>query len=312
MTSAIPVIDLEMWRSGDLASRSELARQVDVALQSVGFLLVENHGIPAPLAQSVRDHAAEFFALPAESKEPYRTKVGGRGWIPLGAESNSYAAGVAAPADLKESFKVGTANPAPADQPNVWVDELPSLEASIVAYLRASWRVAAHLFELFALALGLPINALMGHASQDASSLNVNHYPPLDALGRPEAGQFRIGAHSDFGVLTVLDRQPGYGGLQIQGPDGDWTDAPWVPGTLTINIGDLLARWTGDRWRSTFHRVLPPSATAPDEALISLVHFCGVAATTVIETLPVNGPRHYDPVLAGDYLRAKLNSIDVA
>ena len=79
----------------------------------------------------------------------------------------------------------------------------------------------------------------------------------------PPARASYVGAHSDFGVVTLLDRQPGYGGLQIQLLDGTWVDAPYVEGTLTINIGDLLARWTGDRWRSTVHRVLPPSDQAP-------------------------------------------------
>jgi isopenicillin N synthase-like dioxygenase len=310
MKREVPVIDLALWRSGGPARQEAVAAQVDEALQTVGFLLVANHGIDEALPAAVREQAKAFFALGDDNKAAYRTRVGGRGWIPPGAESNSYASGIAAPPDLKETFKIGSAGS--ADPTNLVVPEVPGLAATLNDYVDQSWSVADDLFHLAAVALGLPEGTFVQPASRWASSLNVNYYPPLAATGPPAAGQFRIAGHSDFGVLTVLDRQPGYGGLQIQLPDQSWIDAPWVPGTLTINIGDLLARWTGDRWRSTVHRVLPPSEQAPDEALISLVHFCGIEAPTRVATLPVAGPRHYEPVLAGDYIAAKLRAIDTA
>ncbi len=86
-------------------------------------------------------------------------------------------------------------------------------------------------------------------------------------------GQFRIGPHTDFGTVTVLDREPGAGGLQVDIDGVGWVDAPYDPEALTVNIGDLLAHWTGLRWRSGRHRVLPPQAGAPHEELVSLVFF---------------------------------------
>lgn len=306
----LPIIDIERWRTGSDAARTQLAAEVDEALCTYGFLLVANHGVPGPLAAGIRSAAQEFFGMPAEHKERYRTRVGGRGWIPPGAETNSYASGVAAPPDIKETFKVG--HQGHGSSANVWPDEVPSLRTCTEEYLQAIWALALDLFDIFGAALGLADGLLTDVASEAASSFNVNWYPSYEAVGPPAPGQFRIGPHSDFGVLTILDRQLGHGGLQIEAPDGRWIDAPYVPGTLTINIGDLLAHWTGDRWRSTVHRVLPPSDLDPAEELISLVAACGIDPDTVVETLQADAPQTYEPVRAGDYMHAKLAAIDTA
>ena len=129
--------------------------------------------------------------------------------------------------------------------------------------------------------------------------MNINWYPPMTLAGAPADGQFRIGPHTDFGTFTVLDREPGKGGLQVWSPAGDWEDAPFDPDAFTINTGDLLARWSGDRWKSNRHRVLPPQAEAPDEDLVSLVFFYeanlghdgrgAAAADRQAERLPAGG-----------------------
>jgi len=311
MIADLPVIDPAEWRAGDPEARARLADEVDQAARRFGFLLLENHGVDAVLAASARSLAQQFFALPEEVKYRYVTGVGGAGWMPPGIESNSYALGVPAPADLKESYMLFE-NGRPGVDEEVVVAEVPGFNATLRAYFEASWAAAEELYELFAAALGLAPGTLLAHTSRRSSALKVNLYPPLSVTGPPQPGQFRVGAHSDFGVVTLLDRQPGYGGLQIQLLDGTWADAPYLEGTLTINIGDLLGRWTGDRWRSTVHRVLPPSDQAPDESLISLIHFCGVDDDAIIETLPVGGPHHYETVRAGDYVGAKMASISIA
>lgn len=307
----VPTIDIQAWREADASERAAIAAEVDRALCSAGFLLAVNHGIDAALIDRVRAAATDFFALAPEAKSAYAVRVGGRGWIPPGAEANAYAGGEESPPDLKETFKLGF-HPDDSPMANRWPDEVPDLRAVAEPYLQELWRVALDCFELFAVALDLDRETLGRHASSEESSLNLNWYPSLGVTGPPEAGQFRVGAHSDFGALTLLDRQAGYGGLQLQAEDGSWVDAPFVDGAMTINVGDLLARWTGDRWRSTVHRVLPPSDEDPSEELLSLVCFCGVAADTLIETLDTDGPRSYPPVLAGDYVREKLDAIDTA
>lgn len=311
--SGLPILDVAAWRSGSIDERRVIASELDSALQEFGFLLIAGHDIDAGLAEQVRVETKQFFQLPNPVKAEYQSRVGGRGWIPAGAEANSYASGVSAPPDMKETytFGVGKPNDPEVKQPDQWPTEVPELQTTIRRYLDSTWALAMDLFTLFEQALSLAPGTFTQYASAAASSFNVNYYPSLAVSGPPAKGQFRIGEHSDFGMLTILDRQTGYGALQIQTLAGDWIDAPDVPGTLTVNIGDMLAHWTGDRWRSTIHRVLPPSELDADEELVSLINFCGIRPDTLLRTLPVDGPTTYEPVLAGAYMREKIQSIDM-
>ena len=202
----IELIDLETWRTGSPSQRGAVAEQMDRALRTIGFLLVANHGVDPALAAAVRDRASAFFALTDETKEQYRTRVGGRGWIPPGAESNSYASGVAAPPDLKETYKIGSAGA--GDPTNLMVPEVPDLACTANAYVAESWPVAMDLFDLAAEALSLPGGTFVAQASSWHSSLNINYYPPWRATGSPAEGQFRIAGHSDFGVLRCSTANP--------------------------------------------------------------------------------------------------------
>jgi isopenicillin N synthase-like dioxygenase len=141
--------------------------------------------------------------------------------------------------------------------------------------------------------------------------MNINWYPAMEHVGPPQPGQWRIGPHTDFGTITILDRQPGLGGLQVQLLDGSWVDAPWIEGSIVMNGGDLLAAWSNGRWRSAPHRV-PPTDAAPGESLISLVYFCESSWDVEIAPLPgLDPPDAFDPFNAGEYLRAKLDQITV-
>lgn len=148
--------------------------------------------------------------------------------------------------------------------------------------------------------------------SHPTYGFNINWYPGTEVIGDPAPGQFRIGPHTDFGTVTILDRQAGKGGLQVYTDEGGWEDAPYDPDAFTINIGDLMARWTGDRWRSGRHRVLPPPADEPAEELMSLVYFGECTPGTVVESVPAPvGRVAYPPVDSHVYLRAQLDSITV-
>ncbi|MCU1607946.1 MAG: oxidoreductase [Modestobacter sp.] len=320
--TAVPLIDLTPWYAGDADDRRQVATQVDAALCEVGFLLLTGHPVTPQLTERVRREVRPFFGLPAPAKAELACLPGGRGWIPPGSEANAGADGLDTPPDLVETFRFGPEVTPPAVVgtseeawfgPNVWPEEVPGLRAAASAFADCCAGVAEDLLQVFALALDLPGNFFLTRCRGNTWSVNLNWYPARELVAPVEPGQFRIGQHTDVGTLTLLDRQPASGGLQVRTAEGEWVDAPFVPGALTVNAGDLLARWTGDRWRSTPHRVLPPPADVPTEELLSLVFFHEADPLTVVETLPTAaaGPERYEPVTAGQFLRSRMDSITV-
>jgi isopenicillin N synthase-like dioxygenase len=311
-TPDIPLLDIAIWREGTADQRERLAERMDEALRESGFLMIENHGVPPSLRERIREHARAFFELPAERKDRYKTPVGGRGWIPQGGEANAFYGQPHDPAraDMKESLTIGRNFRTGDEQtdkawfaPNVWPRECPGLERLCDEFAAQVRELYYDLLRMGAKALALPDDWFVSKAQRAPHTFNINRYPPLTVTGVPKDRQFRVAPHTDWGILTILDRQPGYGGLQIQSPDGTWADAPYVRNSFTVNVADLLSRWTGERWRSTRHRVLPPSDQAPDEDLISLIVFLEADADTVIR--PVAGDREFEPVVAGEWLRAR-------
>ena len=268
----------------------------------------------------MRAAAREFFALPDEVKARYSVPVGGHGWIGPGAEANAYAEGTETPPDLKESYSLG-AETATGDPdvdriwfaPNVWPSEVPALQPLVTEYTAAMRRVSDELLALFAHALGLTDNPFAEMASRPTWTMNINHYPPVSVVGEPEPGQFRIGPHTDFGTVTVLDREPGAGGLQVYSEAGGWADAPYDPDALTVNIGDLLEYWSGRRWPSGRHRVLPPQPHAPEEDLVSLIYFYEANHDAVVTPLapPIGRVAGLGPVTSSAFIKERLDAITV-
>ena len=320
MKSSVPVIDLTPWLGGDETARAAVAAEVDAALQSVGFFLITGHGVPDELRGRVRAQARAFFALPRQAKQRYAVTVAGRGWLPPGVEANAYAEGTQTPPDLKESFAVGADQPTGDPdvdgywfRPNVYPPEVPGLQPAVVGYLARMRELADELLVVCAAALGLKRDFFTGYTGHATHTMNINWYPPMTLAGQPEPGQFRIGPHTDFGTVTILDREPGRGGLQVWTEQDGWENAPHQPGAFTINTGDLLARWSGGRWKSNRHRVLPPQAEAPDEDLVSLVYFYEADHDAVVESLqpPIGKPNDYAPVVSAQFLKERLDAITI-
>lgn len=321
----IPLIDLAPWFDGDEQDRRRLARTVDQHLQAVGFLLVTNHGIDPAVFHDARASVADFYRLDRSVKERYQYRGGPyRGWVPPGAESNAGAYGVDAPPDLKETFAVG--NPDVPEHlratglrwfaPNVYPDdEVPAFRPTVDRFISESVGLVSELLGLLALALDLPEDTMRDQCREMVMSASLNWYGPRSALDAPVLdGQLRIGPHRDYGTLTVLDRQPGMGGLEVLVGD-EWITAPWVDGALTINTGLLMGRWSNDRWSPNVHRVLAPPEEDPDEELISLVLFTDPDHDAVIAPLPGcvddEHPPRYDPVVAGQHLDTMMNALAV-
>lgn len=318
--SVIATVDLSRWRAGG-ADADEVAAEVDAGLQRAGFILVKGHGVDPSLARAVRTASREFFALDDDVKTGYSVPVGGHGWIGPGAEANAYAEGTETPPDLKESFSLG-AETATGDSdvdriwfaPNVWPSEVPALQRLVNEYTAQMRCVADELLALFAYALKLPANPFAAMASTPTWTMNINHYPPVSVVGEPEPGQFRIGPHTDFGTVTILDREPGAGGLQVYSDEAGWADAPYDPDALTVNIGDLLEYWSGRRWPSGRHRVLPPQPRAPEEDLVSLIYFYEANHDAVVTPLdpPIGRVSGLAPVTTSEFIKERLDAITVS
>ncbi len=306
--TGVPLVHLDRWLDG--SDRAGVASAVDDALSSLGFFMVAGHGIDAALIADTRRAFLEFFSLPAHLKAAVRMPtLGMSGWAPMGMEANGYSFGHETPPDLKESYRLGAhelTGRVALRGPNRWPSAPTDLRDLAMAYMAEVDRLHMELLRVCAAAADLAdLETFARCATRNDNTLNVNWYAPANHLGRPVPGQYRIGPHTDFGSITVLHREPGSSALQVQRPDGRWVEAPVVDDALTINAGDILAHWSGGRWRSAVHRVLPPVDERPDESLLSLVYFCDPDPDTVVTPLSGSAP----PVVAGDYLRAKIEAI---
>jgi isopenicillin N synthase-like dioxygenase len=176
------------------------------------------------------------------------------------------------------------------------------------AYWTAQRDLGDRLMSLFARGLGLAPDFFAGKIDQCPNALRAINYPARDTAPLP--GQLRAGAHTDYGTLTVL-RQDTVGGLEVLDANGNWAAVAPVPGAFVINIGDLMARWTNDRWRSTLHRVVdPPDEEASRARRQSMPYFQNANWSAEITCLPTclapGEPPRYEPVLAGPHLMGKF------
>ena len=254
------------FEQADAAERRKLGQEVDAVCRSTGFLAISGHSIPQGVIDAVWSKAYAFFDLPQEAKEQVRAPYPGYpyGYLGSGAEALAKSKGQDTPPDLKESFNGGPlAVPDGLTDPEalafcyaetIW----PAAPAGFVpawqAYYRAMEDLAARIMRVFAVALDLPESFFDSTIDKPISALRALNYPETNTPPKP--GQLRAGAHTDYGSLTILLPQAGSGGLQIFTPEGDWREVPPVPGAFVINIGDLMALWTNDRWVSTLHRVV--------------------------------------------------------
>jgi isopenicillin N synthase-like dioxygenase len=319
----IPVVDLAPFHEGGVAGKRLVATQVDAACRDFGFLQVTGHGVPVSVCDDLLNAWSGFFELPMAQKLRWVVpdESANRGYSWPGKEALAYSRGEATPPDLMEAFNVGRRE---QDDPyfelhhafyapTVWPDRPPGLRETWEIYDRAASVVAGTVLRAMALALGLPENWFADRCARAIETTRAINYQRRAGAADPEPGQMRMGAHTDYGILTVLlaDDVPG---LQVFRA-GQWQDAPTPSGTLTLNIGDMLALWTNGRWTSTLHRVLPPPPppAAPAAGPVrrrSVARFLDCEPSQVIECIPSccgpgNPPRH-EPVQAGEWLMAKI------
>ena len=259
--SNLPLIDIAALLGDDPEARHRVASEIGQACRDTGFFYIRNHGIDAALQAAVFEQARQLFELPDEAKLALdkATSPANRGYEALRGqrlEAN-------APADLKEGFYLGRELPSDDPRvlagrfnhgPNQWPTTLADFRPAMERYHAAMTQLAERLMAGLALSLQLPEDYFAAFCDEAMATLRLLHYPPQPA--HAEAGEKGCGAHTDFGGLTLLlqDDNPG---LQVWSHQAQaWIEATPLRGTYVVNLGDMIARWTNDRYRSTLHRVV--------------------------------------------------------
>lgn len=320
MPHTVPLIDLAQARASR-PDRRAVARQIDDANSHIGFLAIVNHGVSPQLLDDMYAVTSEFFELPDAEKLAVRAQPGtSRGYMPPKSRALARTRGRMTPADLVEFFSIGLPE-VPADDPwfrrarqlghfhdNVWPARPSHFRTLWQRYYGEMADLAFDMMRLFALALGLDERWFDDKVDRPISNLFANHYPPLDE--QPEPGQLRIGEHTDYGSLTLLYQQDAVGGLEVC-LDGHWVAVAPIAGSFVVNIGDLMARWTNDRWISTLHRVQNPALTGPASRRLSLPFFCQPNYDTVIDVVPTcasaDRPPRYPAITSGENVVTKTD-----
>lgn len=309
----IPVIDVSALHHtdkaglNDRAGLTEVAKAMREAAEHTGFFYVRNHGIAAQLIARTDAIARRFFALPIEQKLRLVPNSHHRGFLQIGQAKMH---GKAKP-DLKESFIWGL--DVAADDvdvlagnrmlgPNRWPDSIPEMRATLNEYFDAANHCGRALLRAFAASLQVDPDHFTRNFTKPVTRGSLVYYPAQPA----EAGdkQFGVSPHTDYGVITLL-HQDDVGGLQVSNRRGEWVTAHPIADTLVINVGDLLARWTNDRFKSTPHRVINQSG----RERLSIAVFVDPDFDTPIEPVVASGETaHYEPTRCGDYILGRFDT----
>ena len=303
----IPVIDLAPVRAGKLG---EVSRALHDAFVGSGFCYIANHGVPEAVIEEVRDRALAFFHLPLEEKLKSKPAESVRGFNAIG---KTKMRGAAAP-DHKEYFQIGLELPRddpavlagqPLRGPNQWPGAAPGFREAFTRYFDEIAVCGQTLLTAVAASLGAPSDFFVGKYDKPLQRTQAVFYPP-----HPEAHEgelFGVAPHTDYGCVTLL-WQDEVGGLEVLHRSGEWVSAPPIPGTLVINIGDLLHRWSNDRYLSSQHRVTNRSG----RERLSIATFYDPDFTALVDPadlgLPPGTTARHPPVTAGDYIMGRINA----
>ena len=289
----LPVVDVACLRAEpDGAAARATIQALDAACCDTGFFAVVGHGLDDPMA-AVFEAARAFFALPQQDKERV-PRVNRYGFVPLADR----ALDSERPANSFEHLDMGLADEVP------W-PEVAGFAEAVRGYQRAALETAAAILRALATALGAEAGFFAARMARPQCRLRLIRYPAGPRAGdgpRPVLSA----PHTDYGAITLLATD-GIPGLEVRPRGGDWTPLTAPAGHLVVNLGDMLARWTNDRYRSTRHRVTAP----PGRDRFSVPFFVNPDPAAVVECIPscvtAERPRRYGPVTAGDFLVARID-----
>ena len=296
--------------------RSFLVKNLDKICKNTGFLLINGHGINKKIINNIWSVVDIFFDQPINLKERVRPPFKGYpyGYLGHGIEALAHSKGNKTPPDLKESFNAGPISiPKSVNQkdalefcyaPSLW-PEISNFKNYWIEYYNSMQNLAWRIMRALALALNLDENYFNSYINEPISALRALNYPSLQDIVLPN--QQMAGAHTDYGSLTILLPKDETRGLQIQNLDGEWIDIPCDPNVFVVNIGDLMAQWTNDRWVSTLHRVVPNKNNTPRRSLAFFHQPNWDADIKCIESCKGDKIK-YKPVKSGPYLMTKFKS----
>ncbi|KAF2724811.1 Clavaminate synthase-like protein [Polychaeton citri CBS 116435] len=263
--SSLPVVELGSLGSPSTTQEDlgRLGHQLYDAFATTGFAYLTN----APLSfthEDVFQLAKEFFQMSQEEKMRLAKNTFVR------ANSNTYR-GYFPPQpgqkdNLKEGFEVGSGR-APASKAgrrgvkfdlsegNVWPAESAFQDgrARLEKLYSELQDLSSILLSLLAVELSKPADFFASYLEGSISTLRLLHYPPQPD-DQDDKVKLCCTPHTDSGILTLL-HQDQTGGLEVQNAAGDWVPAPYIPGSIIVNIGDLLSQVSGGRLVATMHRV---------------------------------------------------------
>jgi isopenicillin N synthase-like dioxygenase len=309
----IPVIDISSFLAGsDLVTAPA---QVDEAATRSGFFQIVGHGIDTELLDAVYRQARLLADEPPETRAGLLSPVGHpyRGLTSV-RDSRGVICSQRYHASHFDDFDDAVAHGVPAEfadffSPNVWPD-LPGFRDDVLALFTRTQALSAQLMRLFAVALGLPIEYFDPLVEPNSSSCSINYYPPRHEP-LVENPTVIFDEHFDGGTLTVLHQRGTYEGLQIRTLTGEWFAVPVVPEAFVVNMGELMTRWTNDRWPATRHRVI--ASTDPEGYRTTLTTFHLPAVDAVIGPLPVHdglSDPHYEPVTPYEWERRFIKKVN--
>ncbi len=311
VSRAIPVIDVTPAFAGEPGGLEGVAAQVREASERVGFFYVAGHGVPQSLIDAAFEASREFHALPLEAKLALKLNQNNIGYLPVN-ESIQKASTVhkATRPNFNESFFIshdrGADHPdvvagTPLRGANQWPAGHERMRAAMVRYFKTMEAFGERMLPLLARALDMPAGFFAPHFAGEAHvNLRFLHYPPQE-IDDPE--QFGQGPHTDNSFITFLARED-TPGLAVRLPSGEWLAPPLIEGTFLVNLGNVMKRWSNDRFLSTPHGVVNDSGR--DRYSIAFFYSPSIAAT--IECLPSCTTRedspHYESAVYGDLVKA--------
>jgi isopenicillin N synthase-like dioxygenase len=252
----IPFLDLGPYLAGQPGALDELAAQLGYALENVGFYFIKGHGVPRPLCDDVFKQSERFHAQPLESKLRLKRNRDNVGYLPMAPRAGTTDE---VKPNVNEAFFVK--RDLPPDHPdvlarkrfrgtNLWPEDLPGFRESVVDYCDALEVLVKRLVPIYAVALDLPADYFDRAFSEPQYTLRMSHYPFFEDL---QSDEFGIAPHIDTSFMTLL-AQNQIPGLSLRTRDGRWINAPALDGHFLVNGGDMLRRWTNDRFLATPHR----------------------------------------------------------